>query len=372
MKKITLFTLLGISLLILSCNETIEPVDQNESIRGDSEIVINKKNKILLKDTELSLSEIEDSKCGEGLVKTIYAGQHINVGELLVSNDETNLYVTYKVMGNWFLTESHLYVGPYGDLPLNGGGNPKIGNFPYHGAHQNMQEYTFTIPLNQIDKDINGCFIVAAHGVVKEIVDGKVVGSETAWGQGDDEFPGNRWGWYITYCEEECDENDCLIAASYKIRKPENSNCYEYLDNETSRIAWTTKYAYSWLNSIDYATGLPLFANPSNCELESDHLSVAEVDLKLSDDGSELTINYDANEGYMLTSIDLYVGLESTPINPDGSINSNLNNDNFIKINFNGGGKTSHTVTIPWQAPNGNENQLIWVSAQADVCPISD
>ncbi len=367
MKKITLLIFLGILVIAVGCNQSQEP-NSLETTSSENEISINKKSQVKLNPTTLSLDEIENTKCGEGLAKTLFAGQHINVGTLLVSNDDSNLYVTYKTDGNWFLTESHLYVGSYNNLPLNGGGNPKIGNFPYHGDHEKVNEYTFTIPLNQINKDASGCFVVAAHGVVKEYINGEATSSETAWAKGDDEFPGNRWGWYITYCEEECVENKCMTAASYKMRKPENSVCYEYTDNDDNRVAWATKYSYHWLNSINYSTDLPLFANPDDCKIESGHLSVAQVDIELSDDGSELTVVYSTKPGYLLTGIDLYVGLEQTPINTDGTINNNLNDDNFIIESFDGIGKTTHTVTIPWEGPTNGNDQLIWISAQADIC----
>jgi hypothetical protein len=76
-------------------------------------------------------------------VTDLIAGQHINVGDVRVWNDDGYLYVQYNTTGDWWIEETHLYVGE----------NPPTtaapGQFPYlnenlDGANTDL----YTIPLD--------------------------------------------------------------------------------------------------------------------------------------------------------------------------------------------------------------------------------
>lgn len=107
---------------------------------------------------------------------TLFAGQHIDCGSLLVSNDEDFIYVKYKTNDNWHLKETHLYLGKKELMPSNKKGNPKVGNFPHNDVHQPIQEFEYKI--SKIDLD---CFTIAAHASVELIESEEVVQQETAW-----------------------------------------------------------------------------------------------------------------------------------------------------------------------------------------------
>jgi len=122
---------------------------------------------------------------------TLWAGQTINAGTLTVSNDETNLYVTYTSNSITFGT-LHLWVGTdMANIPENGPGIPEPGHFPYKYDASGLTTYTFTIPLANISF-YTGCgtkLYVLAHAEW---------GTETAFG-GDKFVKDPRWYYYAVY-----------------------------------------------------------------------------------------------------------------------------------------------------------------------------
>ena len=100
--------------------------------------------------------------CGPLCETELIAGQHWTAGTLSVSDDRTNLSITFDTSGTaWSLGETHLYVGtepPTRSAP---------GRFPYG----NQTEYT--IPLSDFEGDT---LYIAAHAVVTQGDQ-----EETAW-----------------------------------------------------------------------------------------------------------------------------------------------------------------------------------------------
>lgn len=140
----------------------------------------------------------------------LMAGQNTIIGELEVSNDDRNLYVTYRVSSDWVITESHLYVGSLDEMPTNPALTPLPGKFPYNVEHGELSFLTYTVPLNSLNSDLD-CFVIAAHSSVRRVDGTGDNAEETAWSEGV-EFPNaNRWGSYSDYCKQKCeteDEND--------------------------------------------------------------------------------------------------------------------------------------------------------------------
>ena len=127
------------------------------------------------------------------MVVPLIAGQTIRSGSITVSNNGTNLYVTYGTTGTgWEMDEAHLYVGK--NAP------PKMapGKFPYGDdvLPEGTTSRTYTIPLADIPeydekmKPIPGSaglqpcqdIYIAAHAVASTDTE-----SETAWAR-----PGGR------------------------------------------------------------------------------------------------------------------------------------------------------------------------------------
>ncbi|NND63331.1 MAG: hypothetical protein HKN48_09070 [Flavobacteriaceae bacterium] len=125
---------------------------------------------------------------------TFIAAQNINVGTALVELIDGVVVVTYETEGDWVIEETHLFVGPLSELPTNGAGNPKIGQFPLSETHTGgttLVVYTTTTPL-----PLGECVYVAAHAVVTNTVTGE---SETAWFNGDP-IGGNSWAMMSEVC----------------------------------------------------------------------------------------------------------------------------------------------------------------------------
>lgn len=136
----------------------------------------------------------------EPQVVDINAGQHILSGNVTIGNNADFLYVTYNANESWNFKELHLYVGPLSGVPTRNG-NPIPGRFPYKVSFNTLnQSYTFEIPMSNVVRDQNGCFVVAAHSaMVKTNAGGSIIQSETGWA-GYNDFPGNNWGRFFDYC----------------------------------------------------------------------------------------------------------------------------------------------------------------------------
>ena len=155
----------------------------------------------------------------------LIAGQTINAGNVIISNDNNNLYVTYKSGNGWKIKEIHLFAGTFEDIPVNNQNVPVPGQFPIKESfNPPVEMVTYEIPL----ADLPECPYVLAHAVVV-----KDRQEETAWGKGElsfeEAFEISRWGWMMNFCPEECDGKDLVIGlksyvADPKTYIPENSN----------------------------------------------------------------------------------------------------------------------------------------------------
>jgi hypothetical protein len=97
------------------------------------------------------------------------AGKSLDVGDVLVWNDEDNLYVKYVTTGSWYMSEVHLEVATNPSSIPQTNGNPIPGKFKYKAEGLWTQEYLFTIPLSW---DSGTELDIAAHAVVVHTVSG--------------------------------------------------------------------------------------------------------------------------------------------------------------------------------------------------------
>ncbi|MGQ1784416.1 hypothetical protein [Saccharicrinis sp. GN24d3] len=141
----------------------------------------------------------ECNPCPPEKVGDIIAAQHYDVGDLVIWEADDKLYINYQLGGEYTLDEAHVYVGCIEEMPATKKGSPKNGNFPYH--IEDFDNGILMIPLADLEnicKDENGCWPIAAHAVVSKTM-GNEKWEETAWSTGT-EFDGKNWGWYSTYC----------------------------------------------------------------------------------------------------------------------------------------------------------------------------
>lgn len=143
-------------------------------------------------ETETLQSRRSGNNYGIVHVADLYAGQNILIGSVEVANYNDQVYVTYKTNGDWSLKKTHLFVGDYSEFPMNNGGNPQVGRFPYKRTHPNgTQEFTHVGP----EVYSSMCYFHAAHA---EVVNANGQ-SESAWADGDP-LGGNSWAMGFEQC----------------------------------------------------------------------------------------------------------------------------------------------------------------------------
>lgn len=104
---------------------------------------------------------IIEEKCAD-----LMAGQHIDVGDVNVWNDDTSLYVQYVLDDPWVMTESHLHVATAWEAIPQKNGNPPPGQFDYSMEHACVTEYTYVIELDEGWVPCETDLYIAAHAVV--------------------------------------------------------------------------------------------------------------------------------------------------------------------------------------------------------------
>jgi len=95
----------------------------------------------------------------------------IDAGDVLVWNDATYLYVKYVTVDGWCMTEAHLAVTTALNSIPQKNGNPIPGKFKYGLEFANCQgEYTYQIPLSEVDGNSATDLYIAAHAAVRKAV----------------------------------------------------------------------------------------------------------------------------------------------------------------------------------------------------------
>lgn len=386
MKK-KLCIVIGIGLLLMGAY-SCEPEDHINSLNSDDPTIsIDRNSSVQLEPNTLSAKDIEEESCDDPVETTIYAGQHIKVGKILISNDKEHLFVTYDLNGsNWWLKEAHLFAGNIEEAPFSNSGNPKIGKFPYHWNDEYLKTYTFSIPLNQLGTDIS----IIAHGVVVQREGAQSTSSETAFGYGDIEFEGNRWGWIINYQLQDCSkveeteggpdsdpvesgggsggsgdgtgsENDTGCMDAYAFNNSVNSLC---LLDDFDTWGWTNNVPfdenYNTYNGV--TTSYPLYASAYQCDINNSML-VGEVTIKVTGgDGrfyGQVTVNL-TNPGLTITDLDIYAGSEPYPADTNGDPTISFDAFDIGLDNLN-----VQTYQVYWLDWYDNTNFIV----HASVCP---
>ncbi|MBW6470696.1 MAG: hypothetical protein K0A90_05680 [Methanosarcinaceae archaeon] len=278
----------------------------------------------------------------------LYAGQNELVGNVDVSNDESNLTVTYNLYEPWVMTEAHLSVGNTSDDIPQATGNPTPGQFEYKESFDpGVSTYTFEISLDAIPND--GDIAIAAHAVVEIIEEvyteeeGTTTETreETAWGAGSD-FDGDNWATYFEY-----------ILGTGEIMMAETEIREETAWGEGSKFDgsnWAMYFEYS-LGGSDVSVDLYAGQN----ELMGN--------VTVSNDGTNLTVTYNLDESWMMTEAHLSVGNTSDDI-PQATGNPTPGQFEY-KESFDEGVST-YTFVIPLEEIPGNDGDIV-IAAHADV-----
>lgn len=129
----------------------------------------------------------------------LMAGQHTNVGQLLMYDTAQSLVVRFDAKPDWRITETHLAIATSPDgIPQTKKGNPIPGQFQYKNDTLNsVESCQFNVPMTWAS---GTTLYIAAHCVVKGV--GEFCGqTESAWA-GNLMFPGRNWANYTTYFTE--------------------------------------------------------------------------------------------------------------------------------------------------------------------------
>lgn len=169
---------------------------------------------------------------------TLIAGQSIDAGTVVVTNTAHELLVEITTSEPWLLAEVHIYAG-LDPVPLNDGGNPAPGQFPYSMVFEPpyYPQAQYAIRLADIGAGCGDTINVAVHAAVVQVGEGGgLTDGETAWADGPTPFPGSRWGWSFPYaicCVEPPEEDEgCTLTQGYW------KNHSRYADNPSQQQPW--------------------------------------------------------------------------------------------------------------------------------------
>ncbi len=126
-----------------------------------------------------------------------FAGQNIPAGNVTIFNDDQFIYVIYTMNPGWVITQTHMdYASSDTGIPQKNG-NPTLGQFSFKDSFPNGTSFvSYAIPLLSVtSQDL----VIAAHGAVAQVdSNGKVIQTQTAWGDGLP-FSGKNWATYIPF-----------------------------------------------------------------------------------------------------------------------------------------------------------------------------
>jgi hypothetical protein len=320
----------------------------------------------------------------EPTVYQLRAGQTIDVGNLKVWNDSTNLYVQYNLTGGWKFCDHSapdesvkLWVGTnLANLPKNSSGNPVPGQFPYKGAADGLTTWTFTIPLadagiTDVSEACDQHLYIVAHADV-------CVGddyAQTAWGGNSNGklISGTRWWYYADYLiccdlDEEPFNPVCETAFAKGSRGITFVWTTEGKSNpENLPTLGLTKNRWGWAINLTSPTAtagitLDLWAG-AGLNNTSKGSKVGTVTVIW--DGTTLTVTYDLISGYRLSETHLYAGDNA----PDTIAPGQYGNLHYFSEVQN---VSSDQYILPLE--NDSSGSLttngIWIVAHAVVCTV--
>lgn len=270
----------------------------------------------------------------------LIAGRKEVAGRVHITNNDANLIITYSLNEGWYLLAAKIYADPFSELPLNKGGNPKIGQFPYKFIFLKPRtEFQFTVPLNRLTLDDLSCLSVATfaelftdlpqHKEEEEEDDEddakereqfvnqlsaserqtfyKKYRFESAWA-GDKDFSGSSIARYFEFCPTDCKQFTIL-------------NCEQsYMLADLSFIEMgLTDTRWGWAQEVQTQT-MPIFSKPLYKRAVLNNLNQAEVvgSVSVNVVGNRVKIAYAARPGFSFSKTDVYLSDEPpTQFTPD-------------------------------------------------------
>ena len=262
----------------------------------------------------------------------LFAGQHIDVGEVCAEATPDGLCIRYQTSGDWYLDETHLWVGlNLSEMPQNRKGNPKIGHFPYGDSVPGSQFYEVCIPYSDLGLDeqticaADQLVLFAAHASVYREVDGQIVQTETGWSDGSPIVEKGNWSTFSSITLS-CDDgpepplfDDCETAFAFG--DVELDDLPDPLDPSqplTSRWGWQITM------QVGDTLTTPIFAGAGQNDVTK---GTYVGDLLLSYDGQVVDATYQMFPEFVMTETHLFVGdsnIETAAPGQFGNLHENL------------------------------------------------
>ncbi len=241
---------------------------------------------------------------------TLWAGQNIEAGTVIVWNDEETIFV--RIISPGLIDDVHIYV--YNDLSLIPNTRPAPGLAPYGQEDVYDHDVTIEIPMDEInDGDTFYLIVHVAFTAMDDETDEAILAlaDETAYaGNDDSEFTG-RGAWFY------------VIGFTAKYHDDNGGGDDPILTSET---AWAYGGAYA-LENKDYITGgqwgwtngplaegsylFDLYAGAGQNDLSKGTL-VGSVQIEYA--GGVATVTYTVFDEFLLGEVHLYVGNDVLPM----------------------------------------------------------
>ncbi|MDT8415609.1 MAG: hypothetical protein RQ735_09555 [Flavobacteriaceae bacterium] len=250
----------------------------------------------------------------------LFAGRKEIAGKVLVENTKDSLTITYKLNEGWYMLAAKVFAGKFEDIPLFGGGNPKVGQFPYKYEFKKPQsEFSLTIALSEISLSAPTCISIAAYAalvtklpeaddddddddrqtaaVSKNFTSNtsKKYRYEGGWA-GDQDFPGNSIARYMNYCLQDCFKIQVL-------------NCQDaFMFGDVSFIDFgLTNTRWGWISEIK--TNETIQPKPMYIGAVNNNLAVAShvSDVLVTHNDKKVTVQMQAFPGYSFNQTNVYL-----------------------------------------------------------------
>ena len=299
----------------------------------------------------------DNATCATGISYLLTAGQHTVVGNLTVSNEQTNLYVTYTLTAQCTFGTLHLWVGTdLANVPSTGNGTPIPGQFPYQFNASGLTTYTFTIPFSSLNiSDVNNVCLSNLYIIAHAEACG-----ETAFGGNNPvnvNEPG-RWYFYAVYpicCDNGTpDPPECNTAFGkggwvWTTSNQSNPESLPSLNLMRNRWGWAINLTQPGTTTYQIWSGAGL-NNTGNGSLVGS--------LTVVWDGFNAIVTYNmTSQGCKLTEVHLYAeDGRPTKVAPGQFGNQNSFNP----------GVTTYTFNVPLEDTNNTDG--VWLIAHAVVC----
>jgi hypothetical protein len=291
MKNIRKFAYLFLILpiILISCQKN-EVVDVTKSEQQD------------IKDSPLKNTIVY---CGTPITATLVDfNETFIAGNATIGNDDSKLYVSLDLTGDWWIASAVLFAGPAsiaGTIHPDGTGQfaPWEWQSPYRHNFFPMdytKNHTFEVDLANLEN----CFIVVAFISAKNLVTNE---SKFIWGKSMQKLS----GYYIEYCKQSCTPpppplGGCETGYAYG---ESYANCFLNIPGVNSNNwGWSNGPVgagnYSW----------PIYAGAGQCNIGN---GINVGTLTVSYTPPTATITYTVFQGYELNATHLYVGNQILP-----------------------------------------------------------